>query len=132
MFGRKWLFAPWTDRLKGFHINVLELFAIVAAVCTWGDEWHDQQILIFTDNQAITHVWRSGTSVDRDIMKLVRFMFLYTARRNINILLQHIPGQFNAAADALSRLQVGRFARLCPHSLVRPSLISPEVWLALT
>ena len=101
-------------------------------MCSWGEEWHDQQIIIFTDNQAITHVWRTGTSVDRAIMKLVRFLFLFTARRNINVLLQHIPGQSNSAADSLSRLQVGQFFQLCPAANSHPSPIADKIWSILT
>ena len=109
VFGQKWFSHPWPEDYSSFHINIKELFAIVAAVLTWGHEWHDQQILFFTDNSAITHVWRTGTSVDRVIMKLVRFMFLFVAKRNVNVLMHHIPGHSNNAADALSRLQVQRF-----------------------
>ena len=96
------------------------------------EEWHDQQIIIFTDNQAITHVWHTGTSVDRAIMKLVRFLFLFTAQCNINVLLQYIPGHSNAAADSLSRLQVARFFQLCPAANNRPSTIADEIWSILT
>ena len=129
LYGCKWFSAEWPPTLRGFHINVQELFAIVAAVYSWGEEWHDQQIIIFTDNQA---VWRTGTSVDRAIMKLVRFLFLFTARRNINVLLQHIPGHSNAAVDSLSRLQVARFFQLCPAANNRPSTIVDEIWSILT
>ena len=132
VYGRKWLSYPWPEHYLPFHINIKELFAIVAAVITWGHEWHDQQILIFTDNSAITHVWRSGTSVDRAIMKLVRFLFLFVAQRNINVLMQHIPGHSNNAADALSRLQVHRFLQLHPSAAIQASAVPDMLWTVLT
>ena len=104
----------------------------MAAVLTWGHAWRDQQILFFTDNSAITHVWRSGSSVDRVIMKLVRYLFLFSARLNINILMQHISGHVNCLADALSRLQVDRFRRLHPAGHQFPATLPPEVWTILT
>ena len=132
VYGTYWLSVPWPEPYKSFHINILELFAIVAAVVTWGHEWRDQQILFFTDNSAITHVWRTGTSVDRIIMKLVRYLFLFSARLNLNILMQHIPGHTNLLADALSRLQVHCFRQLVPGAHLHPSSIPPELWHILT
>ena len=132
VYGTYWLSVPWPEPYKSFHINILELFAIVAAVVTWGHEWRDQQILFFTDNSAITHVWRTGTSVDRIIMKLVRYLFLFSARLNLNILMQHIPGHTNLSADALSRLQVHRFRQLVPGAHLHPSSLPPELWHILT
>ena len=134
-YGTEWFSVPWPEDLKSqkwFHIGVQELFAIVAAVFTWGHQWEDQQILFYTDNSSITHVWRTGTSTDSAIMKLVRALFLFCARLNINILMQHIPGSSNAASDALSRLQVQRFHRLRPGSSRYPSIVPPTVWTILT
>ena len=132
VYGKYWLSVPWPEPYKFFHINILELFAIVAAVVTWGHEWRDQQILFFTDNSAITHVWRTGTSVDRTIMKLVRYLFLFSARLNLNILMQHIPGHTNLSADALSRLQIPRFRQLLPGAHLHQSTPPPELWHILT
>lgn len=42
-------------------------------------------------------------------MTLIRYMFFFTAQLNVNILLQHISGHINVAADLLSRLQVQGF-----------------------
>ena len=131
VYGSHWFSVAWPGSYASYHINILELFAIVAAVLTWGHDWHDRQILFFTDNSAITHVWRSGTSVDRVIMRLVRYLFLFTARLNINILMQHIPGHFNSRADALSRLQVDRFRQLHPAAHPLQTLVSQEVWSIL-
>ena len=133
MYGIHWFSVPWPDLLHAsFHINVRELLAIVASVFTWGHEWHDKQILFYTDSMSITDVWRTGTSTDRAIMKLVRAMFMFCARANINILMRHIPGSKNAGADALSRLQVARFRRLCPGSFPTPSRVPDVVWTILT
>ena len=104
LYGNKWFSQPFPESFLHHHISIRELFAIVAAVYTWGVDWANMQILIFTDNEPITHVWRTGRSKDPVIMRLVRFLFLYTAQNNINILLQHISGYYNLPADLLSRL----------------------------
>ena len=51
VYQNQWISARWPTQLVEHHINFLELFAIVAAVVTWGSEWTNQQILIYTDNQ---------------------------------------------------------------------------------
>ena len=89
VYGKRWFCAPWLDSFSVYHINIKELFAIVAAVLSWGSNWRDQQILFYTDSLSITHVWRYGTSSDRLIMRLIRHLFLFTARLNINVLMQH-------------------------------------------
>ena len=128
VYGSHWFSSPWSSQFIHQHINFLELFAIVSAVLTWGHEWFNQQIIIYTDNYCIVNVWRSGSCKNTDIMKLVRKLFLFAARGNINILMQHIPGVSNASADALSRLQLSRFRQLVPHADPDPTPISIEAW----
>ena len=80
VFGTHWFSVPCPSHFLStydFHINVLELFAIVAAVVTWGHSWRDQQIILFTDNDSIVQVWKSGSCKDKDIMTLVRFCFRF-------------------------------------------------------
>ena len=62
-----------------------------------------------TDNMAIVQVWRSGSCKNKDIMSLVRRLFFFIARRNVNLLLKHVPGKLNVDADLCSRLQVDAF-----------------------
>ena len=131
LYGDEWFSVEWPDAWLDFHINVKELFAIVAATFLWGDRWCNKQILFYTDNLPITQVWHTGSSPNPLIMKLVRHLFLFSARRNINILMLHIPGQSNCAADALSRLQVARFHRLCSTATTEPSVLPPVVWTLL-
>ena len=66
----------------------------------WGQSWQDKQIIFHTDSQSITNIRRSGTC----IMRLVRALLLFTVKLNINVLMNHIPGQINVLADALFQL----------------------------
>ena len=61
-------------------------------------------------------------------MRLVRALFLRTARVNANLILRHIPGHDNTSADLLSRLQVHRFFDLNPSAAETPTPLPPEVW----
>ena len=131
LFGNVWFSCAWPTSWLDLHINVKDFWAIVAATFLWGDQWKDKQILFFTDNLLITHVWLSGSSSNPQIMKFIRHLFLFSARRNVSILMQHISGQSNAAADALSRLQVGRFHQLRSLAACEATPPPPMVWTLL-
>ena len=70
----------------------------------WGHEWANQQILFFTDNICITTIWKTGSCRDKDMMRIIRSLFLFTAEFNINILMKRIHGPSNILVDRLSRL----------------------------
>ena len=56
VFQTHWLCSTWPDQLSHYHINFKELFAVLACVFTWGVQWRDKQILLYTDNLTIVHV----------------------------------------------------------------------------
>ena len=122
-----WFSMSWPASFSHHHINYLELFAILAVVYSWGHKWSNKQILFYTDSECITKIWKSGACRDRNIMKLVRALFLFSAKNNINILMQHIPGNFNILADHLSRLQVAKFHKLSDNMDQTPTKISSAV-----
>lgn len=128
VFGKEWLYGKWPDCHANKHINYLELLSICIAVFTWGDSFRNQQVIVFTDNLVICNVWRSGSCSNKDIMHLIRKLFMFTAKLNLNVLMQHVAGQYNVLADALSRLQVDRFKRLHTTASPSPASHSLEGW----
>ena len=64
VYGKKWFFSEWDSMLRGKHINVKELFAIFAAVVTWGD---DMDVIIYTDNKPITQIWLTGSTKNKKL-----------------------------------------------------------------
>jgi hypothetical protein len=120
--------APWFPPLdEPFNINFWELLALVVAFFTWGDHFHDMQVSIHTDNLPLVYVWARGSRDDR-LMRLIRPLFLHSARSNTNLLLIHIPGHSNTLADHLSRLQVRRFHAAHPTAYPAPSPTPPDIW----
>ena len=105
-----------------------ELFAITAAVNTWGHHWARKKVLFHCDNQAVVDIWKTGTTKSADIMAPVRMLYFCAAKYNINGIIIHIAGVNNANADALSRFQVTRFRQLAPHAAPLPDII--PAWLA--
>ena len=61
-------------------------------------------------------------------MRIVRKIFFFSAKRNINILMRHIPGKDNILADFISRLQVTKFKEAFPQADVHPTEFAEEVW----
>ena len=49
-------------------------------------------------------------------------------RRNINVLMLHVPGISNIDADLLSRFQVQRFMERNPEADLVPTCVPPQVW----
>ena len=125
----QWFSVPFNNT-KNHSISYLELLAIVVSVFCWGDDWCNKQIVLFTDNEAIVHIWSSGSCKCAEIMSLVRKLFFFTAKRNINLLLRHIPGVDNKYADSLSRLQVAKFKAQCLQAHAIPTEL-PQSMLSL-
>ena len=93
-----------------------------------GDEWRDQEVVVFTDNQSIIDIWTTGTCSDARMMSIVRALFFHLAERNANLILSFIPGARNINADRLSRLQVTEFRNDNPEADEQPTELGVEVW----
>ena len=126
--GSHWFSAPLPPQLGTLHINILELFAVYTAVLTWGEAWKNMHILIHSDNECVVQVARSGACKDSTMMRILRALFFITARWNVRLSFQHIPGVENLYADLLSRLQVSRFRELSPSADLEESPIPQEAW----
>ena len=98
-----------------------ELFAIVAATLTWGDQWSRKRIRFYCDNQAIVHAWEGKSSKHPRLTSLMRLLFLTAAQNNFTVKLKHVAGKSNELADALSRKQFNRFFSLAPQANVSPT-----------
>ena len=128
VFRNAWFSISLPTKFRDFHINVLELLAVVAAVFAWGPQLQDSAIKFFTDNMCIVQVWSRGSSKDHHILALLRALFFFCATKNIHLQFFHVPGKHNTYADALSRLQVTKFRQLHPHANTDPSPVPGNVW----
>ena len=114
--------------MGGWHINAKELFAVWVAVRIWGSQWVNKQIVIFTDNEDTVKVWYKGSTKEKDMMKILRRMFFFTATHNINLILKHISGKKNVLSDPLSCLQVHVFKQRHPTAEDQSTAIPSDVW----
>ena len=117
----RWIQAHWSVSEENMNIAWKELFAITAAVNTWGHHWARKKVLFHCNNQAVVDIWKTGTTKSADIMALVRMLYFCAAKYNINVIITHIAGVNNAIADALSHFQVTRFRQLAPLPEIIPA-----------
>lgn len=103
-------------------INHWECFAVLVAVHLFGVWWQRSRVVFFCDNAA-TIAWVSGGSPrPPGVRGLVQQLFGLCLQHHIRLAVQHIPGEQNVLADALSRRQWARFGPACADVL---EVVSP-------
>ena len=119
----RWLQSRWTPAQQHMDITWKEMFAIVAAVHTWGSFWPRQKILFHCDNQSVVDIWDKGSTRVAHTMALVRLLYFCAVRYSLNVCVVHVPGVCNDIADAVSRFQMDRFRKLAPNANPSPDNI---------
>jgi predicted Zn-ribbon and HTH transcriptional regulator len=117
--GNQWFFMAFDNGhsyLRAKSIAYRELYAVVTMLATFAYKLEGKRLLINCDNEAIVHVLQTGTSKNIEIMSLVRTMFYICAQHSMECSAAHVRGTANTAADALSRLDVVKFFKVCPSA----------------
>ena len=97
--------------------------AAVFTVFTSGHHWHNKPIILFPDNSTVCNVWLSTISKDSNIMFYIHHLFLYSAKRNINIFIKNVPSEDNINSDLISRT-----ITTLHWPLTKPSPINQDIW----
>ena len=69
----------WETSWERKSIAVLEILPTALACMVWGRQWKGSLVVIHSDNQVVLHVVNSGYSKDKELMHLIRCMFLFRA-----------------------------------------------------
>ena len=78
-FQGSWFSAAWPVDESLDNITVLEGFAVYVSVNLWKAELQDKQIVVFSDNEVLVHVWSSGSSRCKPLMNRSCFvLFLFS------------------------------------------------------
>ena len=109
IFGTRWLVAAWDKNFilqENPSIEFLELFALVAAILTWGHlpQLCNTKVVIFCDNKTVKHIVNKMTSGCRQCLKLVRILMMHNLKHNRRIKVVYVKSRRNVISDALSRL----------------------------
>ncbi|KAI2645297.1 ORF V: Enzymatic polyprotein [Labeo rohita] len=96
--------GSWTGPRLLWHINCLELLAVLLALRRFLPMLHHKHVLVHTDNTAtVAYINRQGGLRSRHMSQLARHLLLWSQTRLKSLRAVHIPGELNRAADQLSR-----------------------------
>ena len=123
----EWFQLRWRGEWQEVHITAKELLPIVMACAMWTGRWRSKMVKCLCDNAAVVAIIQSGRSKHPLVMHLMRSLCLFTARHNVAIIAEHLPGKENGAADALSRCNLDLFFRQVPTANKDPAAIPQEL-----
>lgn len=86
------------------NINVIELFAVVAALERWAPIIGNHMVHIRIDNMQVVSMLSNHSSINKQCMDWLRRLFWLCMRHNIKIIPSYIQSEENVLADTLSRL----------------------------
>ena len=127
IWGRQWLQYQWQGGFREKPIATQELLPILLACMIWGHQWVGDTVMVHCDNQAVVSVTNSGYSKNSDMMHLLRCLFFICAYWGFEVRAEHIPGERNIAADAISRGNMHILFQVCPDVLPQASPIPPAL-----
>ena len=133
VFGNSWIIGMWGEKFiieESPSIEFLELFALVAAVLTWGHapELCNTRVIIYCNNQSTQQMVNSLGSQCPQCMKL-RILTLNNLQFNRRIFVKWVKSGDNILADALSCGDMACFWRNAPASMnKKPNTIPDVIW----
>ncbi|KAI2644361.1 ORF V: Enzymatic polyprotein [Labeo rohita] len=94
--------GSWTGPRLLWHINCLELLAVLLALRRFLPMLRHKHVLVRTDNTAtVAYINRQGGLRSRRMSQLARHLLLWSQTRLKSLRAVHIPGELNRAADQL-------------------------------
>ena len=131
VYGNHYIVLEWNktfiEKSKP-SIEYLELYALVAAVVTWGPMLRDLRAIIFCDNQAMRDMINTGTASVLDCLTLVRLLVLQNLKWNSRIFIKYVESAKNILADSLSRKNFQEFWENAPDTMYKNPDPIPD-WL---
>ena len=82
VFDRKWAYGKWPSDWTHKNIAFLELFPMVLAMQMWGESLANKRILFFTDDDSVVQVINRQTSINKELLQLLRQLALTCLRYN--------------------------------------------------
>uniref|UniRef100_A0A1X7TIL8 Tyr recombinase domain-containing protein n=1 Tax=Amphimedon queenslandica TaxID=400682 RepID=A0A1X7TIL8_AMPQE len=108
------------------------MLPVVIAAAIWGRRWFGQRILFLSDNTAVVAVLTSRSAHNPILSHLLKCLFFWEAKFDFSHVAEHLPGEWNAAADALSRDNLSLLHSLNPQAARDPTPVPPALALLVT
>ena len=94
----------WDQQEQAFHINALEMLAVLYALKAFLKHHQNKTVLILSDNTSVVaHINKMGGTRSQDLIDLTKVIWSWCLARDLKLSAQHIPGKVNITADFLSR-----------------------------
>jgi hypothetical protein len=135
--GDTMLSGVWSLQERQFHINCLELLAVIRAVELSVKELVGKEILLGSDNSTVVaYINRQGGTHSPQLCRLTDELLLMLHVHDSVMRARHIPGALNVLADSLSRKHQVQATEWSLHPLIVRQIVSvwgvPEVDLFAT
>ena len=132
IFNDRWIAGLWGQDFivkQQPSIQFLELYALVAAIITWGDLLKNSRISVYCDNQSVQYIVNSLTSKCANCMKLVRMLTIDNMRNNRRVFVKFVRTEDNVLADSLSRMDFRRFWKNAPKTMsLKQDQVHDSLW----
>ena len=97
----------WDELHQSYHINVLELKAILFCLQKLEKSVRKQVVLVLSDNvTAVHYINKQGGTHSRLLNNTAVELLMWCQERAISLSARHILGSLNVLADQLSRIQI--------------------------
>jgi len=94
----------WSDTERQFHINSLELKAILFGLKSFTIQFKDKSVLVFSDNStAVCYITNMGGIKSEECNLIAVQIWNWCIENNIWLTCSHIAGSLNCEADIASR-----------------------------
>lgn len=117
-------------------ISELEAINIGVALHSFVDQsWAGSHIRVLCDNLPSVTIMQTGKGRNKVILEVARAIWMLQAKFNIDISYDHIKGELNTLADALSRAHLSPKAELLANKLIHDNqleVISPCLYIFST
>lgn len=122
-----------SDRHIARNISELEAINIAIALHTFVDaSWAGSHIRVICDNLPSVSIMQTGKGRNKVILDVARAIWMLQAKYNIDISYEHIKGEHNTLADALSRAHLSTKAALLAEKLINDNsllTVSPCLYI---
>ena len=96
--------GSWPPSHEGWHINILEMKAVLLALQKFLPLVENKRVLISSDNTSVvSYINKQGGTRSWDLCALLWRLASFSSKHGIQLTSRHIPGRLNAIADKLSR-----------------------------
>lgn len=94
----------WDPQQQTWHINMKELFAVLAAIQKCASQLKGKTVLVQSDNKTVvSYIRNQGGTRSAALLRLTTQLLRFAHQWNISLVAHYIPGICNNIADGLSR-----------------------------